>query len=380
MGRVPGVWLHPEDHYPPASDMRVRVREAGDMSGATNPERQGPPPLVVVGASAGGVEALRDFVSVLPADLPACVLVVLHVPADAPSALPAILGRAGPLPARQAVHGEELRAGRILVAPPDHHLLVVDGSLALTHGPHENGHRPAVDVLFRSAARAAGPNVVAVVLSGSLDDGAAGVVAVASRGGRVMVQSFDEALYSSMPRAAAAAAGLDRQVRVVDMGETLSTWLAELSGPAADDAPATMQMEVGMADLDPRAMHEPDRPGTPAGFGCPDCAGALYQIEEGNLRRYRCRVGHAWSPESLLAQQTSALEGALWTALRSLEEKAALSSDLGRRAGEQGHGRTASKFHDSAGETLRAAELVRQLIDEIGSARADETMPERGSA
>ncbi|WP_343908987.1 chemotaxis protein CheB [Nocardioides aquiterrae] len=326
----------------------------------------GPPvAVIVVGASAGGVEALRDFMSVLPVDLPACVLVVLHLPRDAPSALPSILTRAGQLPVRHATAGERLEPGVVLVAPPDHHLIVVDDRAELSHGPQENGHRPAIDVLFRSAARARDSRVIGVVMSGSLDDGAAGAVAIVRQGGRLLVQDPDEALYGSMPLAATRAAGTGNQVPVRKMGEVLAAWVAEMSGGTGDDPPAEMEQETQMADLDPGALHDPDRPGTPAGFGCPDCAGALYQIDDGPLRRYRCRVGHAWSPESLLAQQSIAMESALWMALRALEEKAALNDDLGRRAWAHGHDRTATRFEESAEETRHAAELVRRLIERM---------------
>jgi two-component system chemotaxis response regulator CheB len=330
-------------------------------------------PVIVVGASAGGVEALRDFVAVLPPDLPACVLVVLHLPRDAPSALPSILGRAGDLPARHAVDGERLEPGVVLVAPPDHHLIVVDGAAALTRGPQENGHRPAVDVLFRSAARAQDSRTIGVVMSGSLDDGAAGALAIIGRGGRVLVQDPDEAMYPSMPDAVLRATGTDVRSPVRKMGDVLTRWLAEMPPATDDDPPDEMQVEVDMSELDPGSMHDPDRPGVPAGFGCPECAGALYQIDESNLRRYRCRVGHAWSPESLLAQQTVAMESALWMALRALEEKAGLNTDLGRRAGEQGHTRTATRFTESAREALHAAELVRQMIERmsVGQAHVD---------
>jgi two-component system, chemotaxis family, protein-glutamate methylesterase/glutaminase len=334
-------------------------------------------PLVVVGASAGGVEALRAFVAGLPSDLAAPVLVVLHVPADAPSALPKILARVSDRPVHHAVNGAALEPGSVVVAPPNRHLMVVDGSVALTNGPQENGHRPAVDVLFRSAARVAGPRAIGVVLSGSLDDGAAGAAAIASLGGRVVVQDPAEALYSSMPEAAARAAGSETALPAGAMGRELSALVAALHDRATGappEAPETMRMELDMADLDPDTVHEPDRPGVPAGFGCPDCAGALFQIDEGGLRRYRCRVGHAWSPESLLAQQTVAMESALWMALRSLEEKAALSMDLGQRAASSGHDLTAARFAENARETLSAAELVRRLIDDIGSTAQEPDM------
>lgn len=325
------------------------------------------PAVVVVGASAGGVEALRDLVSALPLDLEACVLVVLHIPRAGTSALPAILDRAGPLPARHAVEGDRLERGQILVAPPNRHLVVADGAVTLSGGPQENGHRPAVDVLFRSAARARGAGVVSVVLSGSLDDGAAGTVAVKQRGGTAMVQDFDEALHDGMPRAAAAAAAVDGVLPVKKIAARLSELVRD---PPSEGPPATrlMHLETDMADLDSHAMHHHERPGDPSGFACPDCHGALFEIHEGDLLRYRCRVGHAWSAESLVARQTVSMESALWMALRSLEEKAALNTELGDRAAAAGRELTAARFRESEQETLRAAELVRSLIDDLGQA------------
>ncbi|HEU5038489.1 MAG TPA: chemotaxis protein CheB [Nocardioides sp.] len=336
---------------------------------STSPSAGPPVPLIVVGASAGGVEALRDFVAMLPIDLHACVLVVLHLPRDAPSALPSILGRAGRLPTRHAENGEPLAPGVVLVAPPDRHLIVVDGRVELSHGPQENGHRPAVDVLFRSAARARGARTIGVVMSGSLDDGAAGAVAIVGQGGRILVQDPDEALYPSMPRAALRAAGTDARVPAGRMGGVLASWLAEMADRAGDDPPpatsSEREQDVAVADVDPGALHDPERPGTPAGFGCPECGGSLFQSQGGDLVRYRCRVGHAWSAESLLAQQTVALESALWMALRALEEKAALNDDLGHRASGEGHVRTVTRFEEGAGEARHAAELVRHLIERM---------------
>jgi two-component system chemotaxis response regulator CheB len=327
------------------------------------------PPVVVVGASAGGVEALREFTAALPADFEACVLVVLHMPSGARSALPAILSRACKLPVRHADDGDPVVGGTIMVAPPDHHLVVLDGLVSLTRGPRENGHRPAVDVLFRTAARARAraQRVAAVVLSGSMDDGAAGALAVIQRGGLCVVQDFDEALYDAMPRAAAQATGVADGVPARCIPEVLEEWIATPASTPHDDLSVLLEAEAEMAELDPGTMHDPEWPGVPAGFGCPDCAGALYEIEDGGLRRFRCRVGHAWSPETLLARQTVGLESALWMALRSLEEKAALNRQMHDRAVREERDVTATKFAESAEEARRAAEMVRRLVIEIGS-------------
>jgi two-component system chemotaxis response regulator CheB len=323
--------------------------------------------VVVVGASAGGVEALRDLVSRLPADYPAALLVVLHVPPAGRSALPDILTRAGRLPARHATDGDVLTPGQILVAPPNRHLIVYDSAVTLSPGPRENGHRPAIDVLFRTAARALGPRVMAVILSGALDDGTAGGVAVKLRGGTCLAQDPEEALHPSMPRSAIHAGCVD----IVGTLSEIAEALIDLAGqPAPEVAPPVsplMNLEAVMADLDPRGFGDHEHPGVPAAFSCPDCQGTLYQINEGGLVRFRCRVGHAWSVESLLAQQSSAYESALWMAMRSLEEKASLSRNLAVRARERGNVLSAESFENQVAETLHAAELVREVIDKVSA-------------
>jgi two-component system, chemotaxis family, protein-glutamate methylesterase/glutaminase len=323
--------------------------------------------LVVVGASAGGVEALRTLVHGLPSDFPAAVLVVLHLPAESPSALPLILRRAGSLPVSQAQNDSPLREGHILVAPPDHHVIVYDNRVTLSRGPRENGHRPAVDVMFRSAARAKGVQTIGVVLSGALDDGAAGMVAITLRGGLGVVQDPDDALHPAMPQNAIEAAHPEHVLPVEKIPTLLCDLVQqEVHGPDGELS-QLMEMETAMADLDPSALNDPERPGEPAGLGCPDCNGSLFQIHEGGLLRFRCRVGHAWSPQSLLAEQAASLEGALWMALRSLEEKAALSRDMSARATSRGHDRTATRFADDGQEAINAANLVRDLIARISS-------------
>ena len=277
--------------------------------------------IVVVGASAGGVEALADLAASLPGDLSAAVFVVLHLPPTGTSALPEILRRHGPLPAAHVKDGEPIQPGRVYVAPPDHHVLLRSGHVHLSRGPRENGHRPAIDPLFRSAAREYATRVIGLVLSGALDDGTAGLLA------RLM---------------------------------------AEPAEPPSDPAPTGMRVEVEMEGFSLEAF-EGNHPGRPSGFSCPDCNGVLWQIRDGGLERYRCRVGHAWSPESLLTQQSEALEAALWVALRSLEERAAMARRLAEPARRRGHSITATRFEEQAAEAQQAARLVRDLLLDPGA-------------
>lgn len=322
--------------------------------------------VVVIGASAGGVEALRDVVGGLPRDFPAAVLVVLHVPPYGGSALPAILERAGPLAARHARDGDELVPGRILIAPPDRHLLVAGQTLALSAGPRENGHRPAVDTLFRSAARHLGRRAVAVVLSGVLDDGTAGVDAVRRRGGIAVVQDPADALYPGMPRSAQPLVDPAHVLPAREIPALLVALVAEELGDPADPVPSPLlDLEARMAEFDLSEFDDPDRPGRPSGFSCPDCHGVLFTVQDDVLTRFRCRVGHAWSAESLAAQQSLALEAALWMALRSLEERAALARELATRAAARHQTISARRFASRAEETDEAARVLRELLTRI---------------
>ncbi|WP_433089336.1 chemotaxis protein CheB [Dactylosporangium sp. CA-052675] len=326
--------------------------------------------IVVVGASAGGVEALRSFVGGLPADLPGAVCVVLHVPRTGTSALPQILNRSGPLPAAHATDGDALEAGHVYVAPPNRHLLVRDGHLLLSHGPVENGHRPAADPLFRSAARWWGAAALGVVLSGNRDDGTYGLSEIVRQGGKGLVQDPHEALYPSMPRHAAAQSPSARPLPAAMMGAALAELLGELPGPAPRAVVEQAEMDAEDAMTAMQDVTADEIGGIPAGFGCPSCHGALFELP-GAVGRFRCRVGHGWSAAGLLDELGSSLEGALWMALRSLEEKAALSRRMAGGATVRGHRTTANQYAEAADEAEAAGKTIRQLIERLAALEND---------
>jgi two-component system chemotaxis response regulator CheB len=318
--------------------------------------------VVVVGASAGGVEALLALVAGLPADLPATVLVVLHLPAGGTSALPAILARAGRLPVSSATQGAPLRHGQVYTAPTDCHLLVADGALALSTGPTENGHRPAVNALFRSAAQALGPRCLGVVLSGALDDGAAGLGSIAARGGGTVVQAPDDALYPGMPEAALREVPGCRVLPAREMGAALAELVRWDVGPerVAERNPLTAVEVEGAEHGDGQAGHGTDPLGVPPEFSCPDCQGALIALRE--TRRYRCRVGHAWTEEALLQRKHDDLERALWTALRTLDERTTLAKRMRGNADQRHNPALAERYRNAATESEQAATTLRSFL------------------
>jgi two-component system, chemotaxis family, protein-glutamate methylesterase/glutaminase len=321
---------------------------------------------VAIGASAGGVEALSNLAAGLSPDLPYAFLVTLHISAGAPSVLAHILDRQGPLPAITAEHDARLKPGYIYVARPDHHLLVEDQRVVLSQGPTENGHRPAINALFRSVAVSFESRSIGVLLSGVLDDGVLGLEAIRSRGGVTIGQSPEDALFPALPRNAHNAGVLDRQVPASDVGRVLKE-LSQREAKGVDMEPdPAMELENRIAmrsrfstDFDTQKL------GPASGYTCPDCNGSLVSVGEGH---FRCHVGHAWTADSLLAARDHEVEGALWVALRSLQEKAKLARQL---ADSVGPGLLHRRYSAMADETERALAVLSDRLSAHGPRPAD---------
>jgi len=316
--------------------------------------------LVVIGASAGGLEALLTIVRTLPADAPA-IIVVVHTSPSSPTFLPEILQRVSSAPVALAQHNQPIRPGRILVAPPDVHVLVSDGRVVLSHGPRENGFRPAIDPLFRSAARDFGSRVMAIILSGALNDGTYGMKVVKDAGGVTVVQDPEEAAIPSMPSSVLAAMAVDHVRRAQDIGGLIMS-LASGRRSGARNARRSNDPEP----QDPAKPIEVEemqaRYGPPSGLTCPDCGGALWEIAEDNLHRHRCHVGHQFSTEALEASQHDAVESALWTAVRVLEEHAAMKQRMAERAGGAGLETVRHGFLSGADDSRQQARAIRDVL------------------
>lgn len=327
---------------------------------------EGPRNIIVIGASAGGVHALTELVAHLPGDLPAAVFAVLHV-GSGRSALPEILNRAGGLPAKHPKSGEKILPGRIYAAPPDRHLCIEDGTVQVVRGPRENGHRPAIDVLFRSAARWHGPRVIGVVLTGNLDDGTAGLLAIKKLGGVAVVQDPEDADYPSMPASALASVPVDHVAPLAELPRILAD-LVHQDGPEKGGPPLVWPQEGDVTEESLGKAGDEMNGGRPSGFTCPDCGGGLWETQSDDLVRLRCRTGHAFSPESLVTSQAQALEAALWAAVRSLEETASLARRMESRMGDKGLATAQRRYHGRAAEAERHSLALRRVLADLGEA------------
>jgi len=285
--------------------------------------------IVVIGASAGGIRALTALIAKLQVPLPAALFVVQHIAPDRPSVLPNILNDVGDLLAFHPKDGERISHGRIYVAPPDHHLLLTRGRVRVLRGPQENRFRPSIDALFRSAARAYGPRVIGVVLTGSLTDGTVGMQAIRKRGGITIVQEPAEAEYPSMPRTALRYVDIDHRVPLAGIAPLLARLVAEAApSEAAYPVPPDVEFESRIAEqrMDTsELLASVERIGTRTVYTCPECNGSMWLIGDDEPLRLRCHVGHAFTDDVFLALQTQNLENALWSAVRMMEEKVTMT-------------------------------------------------------
>jgi len=315
--------------------------------------------IIVVGASAGGVETLCQLFKNLPKELKASIFVAMHVGSE--SSLPHILTRCGKLPAMTAEHNKPYKRGCAYIAPAHHHLSIKNGMTVLSRGPRENGYRPAIDVLFRSAARAHRNKVVGVVLTGGRDDGSAGLYAIKARGGVAIVQDPADAINPGMPRSALDTVDVDFCLPLVQIADVL----VQLADGKASHITESRNGETNSetkADIDhPRS----EAPGGQVPLACPECNGPLYELREGNLARFQCFVGHAFSPESLSEQHTEALERALWTAMRTLKERTVLHQKLIERKRNKGEDVLLKRLEESIGTAERDLKLLREILDRI---------------
>lgn len=312
--------------------------------------------IVVIGASAGGVEALQQLVASVPSDYPGTLFVSLHMARETKSVLGAILDRSGPLPASTAKDGQAIRRGHIYVAPPDYHLVVRQDRLAVIRGPKEHGHRPSIDVMFRSASQAYGPRVVGVVLSGYRDDGTAGLSDIKKAGGVAIVQDPDEAAAPQMPLNAAERVPPDYVLRSSEIGRTLLQLANDppleerfMAPPHPDDAefPKDEKMESN---------------GRPSAFTCPACSGTLWELDDEGILRFRCRVGHAYSAETMFSAQVENVENSLYAALRVLEENMELARRLAKRARGSKNDMLAEKYEGQAAANEAHAQRLRTVL------------------
>ncbi|RZI78137.1 MAG: chemotaxis protein CheB [Variovorax sp.] len=310
--------------------------------------------LVVVGASVGGVAALTALAAALPADFAAPLMVVLHTGSH-PSLLPELLAERGRLPAAHAVDGERLEPGRIYVAPPDQHMLVQDGHVRLTRGPKEHHTRPSLDPLFLSAALRHGPAVIGAVLSGTLEDGTAGLQAIKACGGVAVVQDPDEAQAPGMPLSALRYVQVDHKLRLEGLAKMLTTLARIPPLPLPTVQPAGLIHEEKLADGEGDFVQHLQAIGRPAPFVCPDCKGGLWQLDGTAPIRYRCHTGHAFTLKTLQQAMTETLDQALWTAVRALQEQTVLLGMLSMIQRQEGEEQQALRL-----------DMVRQSIEMQG--------------
>jgi two-component system, chemotaxis family, protein-glutamate methylesterase/glutaminase len=324
--------------------------------------------IIVIGGSAGALDPLREIVTELSSGLAAKLFVVLHRPAHSGDMLRNLLSWSSKLPVRLPCDGERLESGTIYIAPPDQHLILKKDYLRLTRGPRENQWRPAIDVLFRSAAVVYGPHVIGVILSGALDDGSAGLSAVKRCGGIAIVQAPADAQVSDMPESAIRNASVDHIVPAQQLAEIIQRVAEQPAGPS-QEIPVELLLEAQIAEAGRASVDLQNRVGELTPFTCADCGGPLWE-QRGDGLRFRCLTGHALSARSLERGLDQNLEAAIWAAIRQFEQRMNLQQAMAQEEVRKGRSRTASNYRDRASEAQSHAEALRQFLLETGKSSA----------
>ncbi|GJL58276.1 MAG: protein-glutamate methylesterase [Nitrospirales bacterium] len=324
------------------------------------------PDIIVIGASAGGITALKKLVSSLPQELQASIFVVLHLGSYSASTLDSILSAAGSVPATFAKNGEFISHGRMYIAPPDFHLLIDKDVMVLSKGPNENLWRPSIDTLFRSAAVSYGVRVVGIILSGYLDDGVAGLLAIQRCRGMIMVQDLAEALFPDLPNNVLGHMHVDFCLPVADLASQL---IHQVKSRLGREFPPPEDLIEENESVDAYMSHLPSRrrKGQVAGLSCPECGGTLWQQTQGSLTRYHCHVGHGFTEQSLLAGKSNTLDQALWTAFRLMEERVALLQKCIARAEHTGLRHTLSVYQQELKSLLPQLQQFREMLNQKSS-------------
>lgn len=326
--------------------------------------------IIVIGASAGGFDALKKLTGALPANLQASIFIVWHMSSNIRGVLPQVLNRENTIHAAHAFEGESIKPNRIYVAPPDRHLLIEEGRVHLTCGPKEHRFRPAVDPLFRSAAYTYGSRVIGVILSGALDDGSSGLWTIKYHGGLAVVQDPLDAEVPSMPENAMRAVAVDYSVPISEMGDLLVRLSTEQTSEITEKAvmeKAKKQDEKTKIEIRIAAEENALELGI-MNFGklspytCPDCHGVLSSFNDGNLIRFRCHTGHAYSAESLLATISECIEDSMWSSIRSLEEIVMLLNYMGDNFAEGNESKLAGMYFKKAQEAIERSKIIRQSV------------------
>jgi two-component system, chemotaxis family, protein-glutamate methylesterase/glutaminase len=281
-----------------------------------------PKRIIVVGTSAGGLDALVKLVSQFQVNIPAAVLIVYHISADATgNVLLDSMKANSKLICSRAKDGEAINSGHLYIAPSDHHLMITKThKITVTKGAHENRSRPAIDPLFRSAAVAFGNKVIGIILTGYLDDGTSGLLAIKRCGGICIVQDPEDALFPDMPQNALRQVNADYCIPIAEMGSILAKLFEKKLGKSKK-VPKDIRVEAEIATRVLSDLKSVNELGDQVPFNCPGCGGVLWKVQGGDGIRFRCHTGHAYTAVTLLAEQNRKLEETMWTALRMFEER-----------------------------------------------------------